>query len=271
MVVMAVFKQHFGMKSNPFDKEVDSADLYVGGDARELGSRLKYMLDLRGIFLLIGEPGSGKTTELRRFTDNLGPSLYRPFYIKLTTVTVNDFLSGLASELGEEPLPRKIGKFNQIQSVISSLYFEQRVTPVIVADEMHMASSDILDDIRMLFNFRMDSVNPYVLIIAAQPAIKTKLAINTGLPLKQRIANKYTMKGLSEPETHEYIKSRMALAGVTRDVFTDQAITQIHSASSGFPRNINNIANACLMYCKWKNLEQADEEVVYQANKELAL
>jgi len=57
-----VFKQHFGMKSNPFDKEIDCSDLYAGGDLKELESRLKFMLENRGIFLLVGEPGSGKTT-----------------------------------------------------------------------------------------------------------------------------------------------------------------------------------------------------------------
>ena len=266
-----MFKQHFGMKSNPFDKEIDSADLYAGNDLKELESRLKYMLDIRGIFLLVGEPGSGKTSALRRFTDALGPSLYKSFYISLTTVSVNDFYSELASNLGEQPRSRKIDLFNQIQAAISNLYFEQRITPIIIADEMHMASTAILDDIRMLFNFRMDSINPYVLVIAAQPLIRNKLALNTCLPLKQRIASKYSMKGLSEPETNEYIKSRMVIAGVTRDVFTGQAITQIHSASNGFPRIINNIVTACFMYCKWKKLDTVDEEVVYQANIELAL
>jgi type II secretory pathway predicted ATPase ExeA len=266
-----MFKQHFGMKSNPFDKEIDSADLYVGGDLRELESRLKYVLDTRGIFLLVGEPGSGKTTSLRKFADGLGPNLYRPVYISLTSVTVNDFYSELALKLGEQPRSRKIDLFNQIQSAIANLYFEQRITPVIIADEMHMASTTILDDIRMLFNFRMDSINPYMLVIAAQPLIRNKLALNTCLPLKQRIASKYSMKGLTEPETHEYINSRMAIAGVTRDVFTGQAITQIHSSSNGFPRIINNIVTACFMYCKWKKLETVDEEVVYQANIELAL
>jgi type II secretory pathway predicted ATPase ExeA len=142
---------------------------------------------------------------------------------------------------------------------------------VIILDEMHMASSGILDDIRMLFNFRMDSINPYVLVLAAQPPIRTKLAINMSLPLRQRIANKYTMKGLTLPETAEYINSRMALAGVIRDVFTEQAISSMHTSSNGFPRNINNIATACFMYSAWKGLETIDEEVVYQANVELAV
>lgn len=266
-----MFKQHFGMKFNPFDKEIESSNLYAGSDLKELESRLKYMLDTRGIFLLIGEPGSGKTTALRKFADGLGPSLYKPFYISLTTLTINDFYSGLASQLGEEPRYRKIDMFHQIQSAISSLYFEQRITPVIIADEMHQASTGILDDIRMLFNFKMDSLNPFVLIIAAQPLIRNKLALNTCLPLKQRICAKYSMKGLTLPETCEYIKSRMTLAGVTRDVFTEQAYAAIHSSSNGFPRNINNIVTACLMYCKWKGIDTVDDEVVYQANVELAV
>ena len=259
------------MKFNPFDKEIDSANLYEGGDLKELESRLNYMLENRGIFLLVGEPGAGKTTALRKFANGLGPSLYRPFYLSLTTLTVNDFYSSLALQLGEQPRFRKIDMFHQIQAAINSLYFEQRITPVILADEMHMASTSILDDIRMLFNFRMDSVNPFILIIAAQPAIRNKLALNSCLPLKQRFAAKYSMKGLTLPETGEYIKSRMALAGVTRDVFNDQAIAGIHSSSNGFPRNINNIATVCLTYCKWKGLDIVDEEVVYQANMELAV
>jgi len=266
-----MFKQHFGMKFNPFDKEIDCASLYAGADLKELESRLRFMLENRGIFLLVGEPGSGKTTALRKFAEGLGPNLYKPFYLSLTTLTVNDFYFSLASQLGEQPKYRKIDMFHQIQHAINALYFEQRITPVIIADEMHMASTSILDDIRMLFNFRMDSVNPFVLIIAAQPLIRNKLALNMCLPLKQRILNKYTMKGLTLTETSEYIKSRMELAGVARDVFTDLAIEAIHSSSNGFPRNINNIATTCLMYCKWKGLDTVDEEVVYQANVELAV
>jgi len=266
-----MFEQHFGMKFNPFDKEINSTDLYASNDFKELDSRLKYMTENRGIFLLVGEPGSGKTSMLRRLSDGLGPSLFKPFYLSLTTLTVNDFYSSLALLLGEQPKFRKIDMYHQIQSAILNLYFEQRITPVIIADEMHMASSSILDDIRMLFNFKMDSVNPFVLIIAGQPTIRNKLALNTGLPLKQRITAKYSMKGLSLQETCEYVKSRLELSGVVRDVFSDQALSNIHSSSNGFPRNINNVATACLMYCAWKGFDTVDDEVVYQANIELAV
>ena len=211
-----MFKQHFGMKLNPFDKDIETDSLYIGGDLKELDSRLKYMLENRGIFLLVGEPGSGKTAALRKFADELGPSLYKSYYLSLTTLTVNDFYSALSRLLGEEPKYRKIDLFHQIQSAISNLYFEQRVTPVIIADEMHMASTAILDDLRMLFNFRMDSVNPFVLVLAGQPLIRNKLALNMCLPLKQRVAARYSMKGMDASSRCFNIATLASLKGFIR-------------------------------------------------------
>jgi type II secretory pathway predicted ATPase ExeA len=259
------------MKMNPFGKEIDSSSLFESHDSKELGSRLKYMLDNRGICLVVGEPGSGKTTTLRKFADGLAPSLYKPCCLSLTTLTVNDFYSALAFMLGEEPKYRKIDMFRQIQTLVSNLYYEQRITPVIIIDEIHMASSAILDDLRMMFNFKMDSANPFVLILAGQPMIRNKLALNLCYPLKQRISVKYSMQGLTADETSAYLESRMALAGAHADVFAPEAVANIHSSSGGYPRNINNIAIASLMYSAGKNKRTVDEEAVYQANIELAI
>jgi len=265
-----MFKQHFGMKFNPFDKEIETNSLYISDDMKELESRLKYIQNNRGIFLLIGEPGSGKSSSLRRFADNLGPSLFKPCYFSLLTISVGDFYRALTELLGEEPRFRKVDLFRQIQSAISSLYYEQRITPVIIIDEIHMASTAILDDLRMLFNFKMDSANPFILILAGQPHIRNKLALNVCNPLKQRISLKYSMKGLSLPETEDYIKSRLTMAGASADIFTEQAIASIHDSSKGFPRNINNLAVASLMLCATGKHESVNEEIVYQANMEIA-
>ena len=266
-----MFKQHFGMRFNPFDKDMEVDKLYSSKDIRELESRLKYMMENRGIFLLVGEPGSGKSTAVRRFAENLGPSLWRSCYLPLTTLTVNDFYGALCMMLGEAPRYRKIDMFMQIQRAIGTLYREQKITPVIIIDEIHMASIAVLDDIRMLFNFKMDSENPYVLILCGQPVIRNKLALNACYPLKQRIAVKYSMAGLDDEETKDYLKTRMELAGAREDVFTPQAMEQIHKISGGCPRTINNLAIHSLMYAAAKNADIVDEEAVYQANVELSI
>lgn len=266
-----MYRQYFGLRINPFGKEVDTGKLFESRDLRELESRLKYMTENRGIFLLVGEPGSGKSTALRKFAENLGASLYRPCYLPLTTLTVRDFYGALSTMLGEEPKSRKIDLFQGIQRSISSLYFDQKITPVIIIDEIHMCSSAVLDDLRMIFNFKMDSQNPYVLVLAGQPIIRSKLAVNTSAPLKQRIAVKYSMTGLTAEETSDYIGSRMELAGSCGDIFSPQAITQIHASSGGYPRNINNLAIHSLMYASSKDQRTIDEEAVYQASIELAI
>jgi type II secretory pathway predicted ATPase ExeA len=265
-----MFKQFFGMKLNPFEKEVQSADMFESGDLTELRSRFKYVLDCRGIFVLVGEPGAGKTAALRKFTSSLAPSLYRPVYLALTTVTVMDFYRAMTSLLGEQPRYRKIDMFGQIQSAICALYYEQRITPVIIVDEAHMASTSILDDLRMIFNFSMDSKTPFILVLAGQSMIKNKLALNMCLPLRQRITARYTMRGLTLTETSQYLSSRMTVAGVSKPVFTEQAVAGIHSCSNGYPRNINNLATQALIYCTFKKQDTVDDEAVFNANLELS-
>ena len=95
----------------------------------------------------------------------------------LTTLTVKEFYQALASLLGETPTYKKCTLFHQIQNCIHNLYYEQRITPVIIVDEVHMAPISILDDLRLLFNFKIDSANPFVLILAGQPQIRNKLAL----------------------------------------------------------------------------------------------
>jgi len=264
-----MFRQHFGLKFNPFDKDIPVDKLFESKDTIELESRFNHMLKNRGIFLLIGEPGSGKSTALRKLVANLAHTLYKPFYLSLTTLTVKEFYQSIASALGEVPSCRKSELFRQIQGSINNLYNDQRITPVIIADEIHMAPTAVLDDLRLLFNFNMDSSNPYVLILSGQPPIRSKLALNTCFPLRQRIQLNYTMKGLTLEETGNYCNSRMKVAGCVNDVFTASAIATIHTSSGGFLRSINKIVTASLMYCTQKKLLTVDEEAVYQGNLEI--
>lgn len=263
-----MFRQHFGLKFNPFDKEIPTDKLFVSRDTNELDSRLKYMLDSRGICLIVGEPGSGKSTGLRKLSENLNRSLYKPCYLSLTTLTVKEFYQAMASLLGETPTYKKFTLFQQIQNCIQNLYYEQRITPVIIVDEVHMAPVSILDDLRLLFNFKIDSANPFVLILAGQPQIRNKLALNTCYPLRQRISMRYSMQGLTLEETADYCNSRIKIAGCNSEVFSPAALTAIHTVSGGFPRSINNIATASLMYSTVRKMLSVDEEAVYQANIE---
>lgn len=266
-----MFEQFFGLKFNPFTKEIPDKDLFMSQDLKELISRLKYLQNTRGIGLVVGEAGTGKSTALRQYASSLNPSLYKICYFALSTVTVKEFYHGLASMLGETPAYKKIALFQQIQRAILSYYFDQRITPVIMLDEIHMASNAVLEDLRLIFNFNIDSSNPFILILSGQPLIKTKLSLNINSPLRQRLAVKYTLQGLSKDELLEYIKTRLKIAGLTQDIFTPAALQAIYANTKGFPRLVNNLATTCLMFAASQNKMLIDEEIVYQAQNEITL
>ena len=238
-------------------------------DIRELNARLKYLQSARGIGLIVGESGTGKSTSLRKYVDSLNTSLYKPCYLALSTVTVRDFYQALATMLGETPASRKVTLLNQIQGSISSHYYDQRITPIIILDEIQMASNDVLEDLRIIFNFKMDSENPYILILSGQPHIRNKLALNINNALRQRIAVKYILQGLKNEELSEYIRTRLKIAGLTEEIFTPAAIDAIYSNTKGFPRPVNNLVKASLMYAYSKKQRIIDEEIVYQAQIEI--
>ncbi len=266
-----VFLQFFGLKFNPFRKETPVDEFFAGNDWKELSSRLQYLQTTRGIGLVMGEPGVGKSTALRMYVRNLNTSFFHPYYLSYSTLTITDFLRGLALELGEEPGNRKVSIVAQIRAAINSMYYDRHITPVIILDEMHMASSQLFEELRLLLNFKMDSENPFILIFAAQPPIRNKLGLNVHFPLRQRILIRYFMTGLTREELSGYVTSRLELAGCNEPIFQPAALEAFYSVTNGFPRLVNSFATNCLLYAYENDQRKVDEEAVYQVQAELSL
>lgn len=264
-----MFMQFFGFRSNPFSKEIKIENLFTSSDNKELYSRLRFLEQVRGYGVIVGEPGTGKTTAIRRYLSKLNPAHYYPVYFPFATLTLRDFITELAIALGEEPRPRKGETIRKIQSAISNSYYERGITPVIVLDELHLASTAVLSELRLIFNFNMDSENPFIAILTGQPALKSMLSYNIHAPLRQRIALTHTMRGLSKEETPRYIESRLKMAGYEEQLFSKGASDAIHSITNGWPRLINNLASNCLLYACQKEERRIEEEAVYFAQGEM--
>jgi len=264
-----MFTQHFGLKMNPFTKEISSSDIFMGQDQKELEARLNYIKSTRGIFLLTAEAGCGKTTALRRFCEGLNTGLYKPCYYALSTVTVMDFYRGIILRLGAEPLYKKIDMFGQLQQLISGSYHDKRITPVIIIDEAQSLSNGVLDDLRILFNFKMDSENPYILVIAGQPSLRHRLQLGVNQALKQRITSKFHMQGLGREELEGYITSRLKFAGaLNTNIFTQVSLDAIHTISNGNPRLLNKLITDSLIAAYVRKSDTVDDEIVYQAHQD---
>lgn len=257
-----MYKSFYSLARAPFSKEIRPSDAFLSTDYQGALNALNYLQKSKGMGLLIGDPGAGKTFTLRSFKESLNPSLYHVIYFPLSTGGVMDFYRGLAYGLGEEPKFRKVDLFRQIQQGIERMSVERKITPVFILDEMHMAKDAFLQDIALLFNFQMDSTNPFILILAGLPHLKTRLALNHNRPLSQRMIMKYEIQPLSKEEVTDYINHHMKLAGAKMTIFTETAIEAISTRSQGWPRVINKLTINSLLFGSQLKKEQIDEEIV---------
>ncbi|WP_434642005.1 AAA family ATPase [Thermoanaerobacterium thermosaccharolyticum] len=231
-------------------------------------SRLEFLKDKKGFGLITGDPGSGKSYTLKCFVTSLNPNMYKVVYIPISTLTVMDFYRYLSDGLGLIPKHRKCDMFRQIQDVILN-YHSKNITPVIIVDEAQFISNSILDDLRIIFNFDMDTKNYALLILSGQTPLIIQLNRQAHEALRQRIVLNYSFKGLNKDETKEYITSRLRYAGCNETIFTDDAIELIYSSTNGYLRKINLLAEMSMILGAKESQKTINGELLFIAQSDI--
>ena len=192
-------------------------------------------------------------------------------YLSLSTITVMDFYRGLCTGLGINPMHRKIDMFKQIQDTIKTFVNDRKIIPVIILDEAQYLRADILNDLKMILNFDIDSKDYAVLVLVGQPILNDILSRNAHEALKQRIVVNYTFIGLDTNDVEAYLKDRLRLAGMNENIFEEGAISAIASNCNGSTRKLNSIIENCLMICEQKQENIVTTEIAMLAENELSL
>ena len=260
----------YGLECNPFLKNSKEI-LYTGREFKETLFRLDYLSRTKGFGILTGSPGRGKTTAVRYWAKNLNPSLYKVIYTSLSTLTVNDFYRNLAASLGAQAAFRKTDNFHAIQSEITRLALDKKKTPVIIIDEANYISNAVLNDLKILFNFEMDSRDRAVILLVGLPQLNHTLQLAIHEPLRQRIVMNYNLEGYSKEEGRSYIEQKLKGAGCTQPVFDDAAIEAILNASDGTARVISKLCNAAMVVGHSKEQNLVTAETVMQAVNDCTL
>lgn len=260
----------YGLEFNPFLKNSKEI-LYQGTEYKEALYRLDYLSKTKGFGLLTGAAGRGKTTVIRNWSSKLNPSLFKVLYTSLSTLTVNDFYRNLVIEFGAQAAYKKTENFRIIQNEITRLVLDKKKTPVIVIDEANYINNAILNDLKILFNFEMDSKDRAVILLAGLPQLNNTLQLSIHEPLRQRIVMNYNIDGYSKEEGREYIQRKLSGAGCTQPVFDDPAIEAILNASDGTARVINKLCNSSLVIGNSRNLNLIDADTVMQAINDATL
>jgi general secretion pathway protein A len=251
-----------GLKRLPFDKNIRTREAVDTQPLCECTARLEYIKRRGGIMLLVGDPGVGKTLALRRFVDSVNDNLFRPIYTPLTTLKSMDLLRHLNSRLGLEPRCSKSAMYDQIQNEILDSREQRGKTVLIVIDEAQLLATEPLQELRLLTNFKMDSFDPFILILAGHSELSRTMEFAVMEPFSQRLSLRYHMPPLGPDETATYVKAHMKLAGASTPIFSNDALSAIHEVTYGIPRRIGRLAEQALTYAMFADSKSIDADMI---------
>ncbi len=264
-----MYLRHFAFTRFPFASTLEADELFASAARREAEARLSHLLELRGIGLLTGEVGSGKTTVCRSVTATLHPGLFRVFYVSLSTGNVLDMYKSIAWELGLPGERSRATAYRAIRAEITRLVQEARLLPVLVVDEAQFLRNDVLDDLRLLTNYTMDSEHRLCLLLVGLTELRRRLSMAVHESLNQRLVVRHHIGGLERGELDAYLTHRLRLAGCELPLFEPPAAEALFQASRGLPRQVNRIAHYALSAAALQDARTVDAEHLQTAVDEL--
>ena len=257
-----MFESFYGLTHTPFSRAIPTDKLYRGNDSDELIERLRWAAEGQLFAVMIGDSGTGKTTTLRRFRDELQNSRYRVLYVSDSKMTPRTFYKNILEQLGFEAKFMRSEAKRQLHREIEIMKGVHGLLPVAIVDEAHLLDREMLEEIRFLLNFKMDSQSPMALILAGESKLKENLKLQSYAAIRQRIDIQVAIGHMDRQQTGNYIKSHLDYAGCDKDIFSDSAIDDIFRYSGGIPRLINKACISSLIYGAQNRKNIIDDRMV---------
>ena len=252
-----MYKRYFGLHENPFALPPDPRYLYLAPRYQEALAHLAYGVTQGGGFVqLTGEVGTGKTMMIRALLERLPPEV-NVALVLYPLLSVEEFVLAICDDLrlarpeNSKSLKSAIDTLNRY---LLENHAQGRRT-VLIIDEAHKLSHDVLEQVRLLTNLETTKEKLLQILLVGQPELTNLLAQPDLRQLAQRVAARYKLTSLRREETAQYIVRRLHVAGAQNPIFTRGALAAVHRLSGGIPRLINTFCDRALLgaYAHGKN------------------
>jgi general secretion pathway protein A len=266
-----MYAQHFRLRREPFSIAPDPRFLYMSEQHREALAHLLYGVGGGGGFVLLtGEIGAGKTTVCRGFLEQI-PAQCDVAYIFNPKLTVLELLRTVCEEF-RIALPDGAATVKDLVDALNAFLLRAHAAgrhAVLIIDEAQSLAPELLEQLRLLTNLETHERKLLQIVLIGQPELREMLARPGLEQLAQRVIARYHLGALSERETPNYVRHRLAVAGGSKLPFEAEALARIHGYTGGVPRRINLLADRALLGAYAQGLRKVDRKTLDHAAREV--
>jgi general secretion pathway protein A len=266
-----MYETYFRLRESPFKITPDPRFFYVNASHREAFATLCYGVERRkGITVITGEAGTGKTILLRRFVQNLGPKIHS-YYVVDPHLNFIELLQCASEAFGLAQSQDRLMMLQQLKGY-SIEQLEKDHIVALLFDEAQDLNNEVLGELGLLSDWESGGENLLQIVLVGHLELESRLAEPSFKQLKQRVALRSRVAPLSHEDVCPYIQSRLSTAGYAGGpLFATSAIERIALHSKGIPRLINVVCdNALLIACATSQKEVA-AEIIEEVARELQI
>ena len=238
----------FELNQEPFSNAPVSRFYYNSAQHSQALTRLMHAVSyMKGLSILVGDIGAGKTTLARRMLDSLPEAEYEAALLVIvhSGITANWLLKRIALQLGvETPAQEKLALLAQLYQRLLQIHESGKKAVVLIDEAQMLETREIMEEFRGLLNLEVPERKLISFVFFGLPEIEQNLKLDP--PLAQRVALRYKLEPFSADSTEAYIKHRLRLAGCPRNPFAEDAIAAVHRHAGGTPRVINTLCDNAL-------------------------
>ena len=267
---MTKYLEYYGFKTEPFTSNIATKNLLKLPDMLGVKERLDYALNLGGIMLVSGEVGSGKSTSIRWALSQYHPSEVTALQVVANTASINEFYKQLcwAMDLEIKGASRSFLAKN-FRAALKDIVIGKKQRVILIIDEANLLRPEIFAELHTLTKFDHDSQNLLSIALIGNNNLIDKLTYRSSAPLASRVIAKSHLNAITPEQMNEYIIHHLKIAGVKKQVFSDNAVTAIYQGSGGKLRAANNLARGGIIAAVIENTELVQAEHIRIAASEL--
>jgi len=267
------YLEAFGLSREAFSNAPDARFYFNSEQHSQALIRLMHAVDTnKGLAILLGGVGTGKTTLARRMLDKLSEEEYESSLLVMVHSELSPgwVLTRIAMQLGvEEPAEDRLSLLRQLYGRLLQIHDSGKKAVVLIDEAQMLQTQAMMEAFRGLLNLELPNHKLLNIVFFGLPSLEDCLRLDE--PLAQRVATRFHLDAFTLDTTESYIKHRLRIAGAKKMLFYADVIPIIHQYSRGIPRLINTMCDNSLFEAYLRKMDIVNVKVVHGVAVDLGL